>query len=87
MLSDYGFIDWESVEYCQNQAMQWEITDDLLDTLTVKEKKSISIEEATPSLPPITNGKRPINCWYNSYPTKNLWEMEKEVSKFFDNVV
>ena len=87
MLSDYGFIDWESVEYCQDQAMQWEITDDLLDTLTVNEKKDISIEEATPSLPPITNGKRPINCWYNSYPTKNLWEMEKEVSKFFDNVI
>ena len=87
LLSDYGFLDWESSEYCQDQAMQWEITDDLLDTLTLKEKKSISIEEATSSLPPITEGKRPINCWIKTYPTKNQWEIQQEVRKFMSNAV
>ena len=85
MLSDYGYIDWESTEYCEDQAMKWEITDQLDGVIKDTEKKRITIEEVTYSLPPIINGKRPINCWNKSYPTKNLWELQQEVLNFMKN--
>ena len=85
MLSDYCYIDWEDAEYCEDQAMKWEITDQLSEELRNKERKSITIGEVTYSLPPIIVGKRPINCWIKNYPEQSRYEIQKEVLKFIGN--